>query len=310
MKIDQNFEKQLIEMGFFDEETRCDTLISKETKKLWAIELDILREFQRVCAKYSLTYFADSGTLLGAIRHKGFIPWDDDIDIVMPRKDFNILVSVAAKEFMGNYCFLSPYHQTEYPRNHAQIINTSSTMILKEELGRYSYDQGIFMDVFPLDTVPEKKVSFNLYMVRCYWLMGLRRVKYAFFGDAKLSKKRVLLSKIVGPLIRKKWVSYKRYEAHCSKYSGIEHGLTEKFTFRAGHRKQLYHMKHEWYSENSNVDFEMLKISIPQGYDNVLKSFYGAEYMTPKNSASLHGCVIIDVDVSYNEWVKKGTTAK
>ena len=69
------------------------------------VELDLLAEFDRVCRKHGLTYFVDSGTLLGAVRHKGFIPWDDDIDLIMQREDYERLVQIAAQEFQHPYFF-------------------------------------------------------------------------------------------------------------------------------------------------------------------------------------------------------------
>ena len=88
-----------------ESEEICGYFVTEQQKKIWNIEINILVEFMRVCNKNNLKFFVAHGTLLGAVRHKGFIPWDDDIDVNMPRKDFDKLVKISKKEFEQPFFF-------------------------------------------------------------------------------------------------------------------------------------------------------------------------------------------------------------
>ena len=154
--------KLKIPENFIAEEIRCGYKVTQQMKEIWAVELDLLSEFDRVCTKYNIKYFACGGTLLGAIRHHGFIPWDDDIDLAMARKDYEKLCEVAPKEFVHPYFFQTEYTDPGSLRGHAQLRNSITTGILKEEYPlRKKINQGIFIDIFPLDGVPEDHTKYT-----------------------------------------------------------------------------------------------------------------------------------------------------
>lgn len=88
----------ILPASFFEEETICDFLVTKERKKIWAVLLDMLIQVDRICRKHNLKYFMAFGSLLGVVRHNGFIPWDDDIDICMPRDDYEKFIVIARNE--------------------------------------------------------------------------------------------------------------------------------------------------------------------------------------------------------------------
>ena len=149
---------------FFAEEVRCGYVVTTEMKRVWAVELDLLAKFHEVCERNGLDYFLDGGTLLGAMRHKGFIPWDDDVDVIMPRKDYNKLWEIADREFTHPYFFqTSLSEEGPFYRTHAQLRNSDSTGFIIEDSWKPSVNCGIFLDIFALDNIPDHTVQRRLW---------------------------------------------------------------------------------------------------------------------------------------------------
>ena len=134
--------------------------------------LEILDTFIDFCEKHNLTYYADSGTLLGAVRHKGFIPWDDDIDITMPRKDFNRLIEIADSEFKYPYRLLS-FHNEKNALVIARFCKLDTARISKHNLndicrdkdGHFTHKLGIVIDICPIDHIEDHKYEKQLDML-------------------------------------------------------------------------------------------------------------------------------------------------
>ena len=128
------------------------------------VMVDILIEVARICKKHEIKYWLDFGTLLGAVRHKGFIPWDDDIDITMPRKDYNKFIEIASTELKDCYFLQTKYTDKKYFWNWIKVRDKNSIFLEHGSLENVDKEKnGIFIDIFPLDRINKKHIwVFNL----------------------------------------------------------------------------------------------------------------------------------------------------
>jgi len=289
--------------GFLGEEIRCGYTVSAEMKKLWAVELDLLAEFDRVCRKHEIAYFADSGTLLGAIRHKGFIPWDDDIDVAMLREDYKRLVQIAGQEFQYPYFFQTPYSDPGLVMGGSRLRNSDTTLVSDFENIRPYKNKGIFIDIFVLDNAPDSAVALKMLrrFLKGYWRV-LRYASYyehyfrpdrAYpFRRRALGRASLALKQVLG--IRNLSSGYER---SCSRWLGIH---TERIgPLEAERGKYVY--QREWYNRASCVPFEHISVPVPNGYDEVLSTMFG-EYMVMKRISTLHRPLLFDAETPYSEY--------
>ena len=137
-------------------------LIMKEIKdriqEVWQHEQDILNVFHDVCLKNNLKYSLIFGTLLGAARHKGFIPWDDDIDVIMPREDYEKLLSIWEKEVPEGYLIQNKRTNDDFTQNFSKIRKNHTTFIQDEIEKTKKYHTGVFIDIFPADRVAPRGI--------------------------------------------------------------------------------------------------------------------------------------------------------
>lgn len=126
-------------------------------EKLHKVHVEMLRDFQKVCEKYNLKYFAVYGTAIGAVRHQGFIPWDDDIDVGMMREDFERFIELAEKEMGNKYQIMSPRKNKESSGSVVKL-QRKGTKFISNLTKDFGYEQCIFMDIFPFDYAPTHKL--------------------------------------------------------------------------------------------------------------------------------------------------------
>jgi len=294
--------------GFLEQEERWDYTIPTEMKKVWAVELDLLWQFDQLCRKHNITYFVSSGTVLGAIRHQGFIPWDDDIDVMLHRNEYDRLLSVAPSEIKAPYFFQSGTTDSKYPRSHVQLRNSLTTGILKNELNyKFPFNQGIFIDVFPIDNVPDDEEERQLFIrqVREQFYSTkrihyyLNKYKTDFDMSSLLKFPRYLYETLKYKLNGSKEICFS-YNKLCSRYK--EDNTQKCMSFCLPEDKYIF----------DNVDiatpvympFEMLNVPVPNGYYNYLKQCYG-NWEVPIKTGSYHGSVVFDAEKPYQEYLEK-----
>lgn len=287
---------------FLLEEVRCDYLVSTKMKKVWAVQLDLLTQLQNVCNKYGLSYFADSGTLIGAMRHKGYIPWDDDIDIAMKREDYEKLIEVAPREFSDPY-FLQNAYSDRFVKGYSRLRNSRTTCITLHDV-KMKCNKGIFIDIFPLDRIPEG-INENSSWIRFLKL----KLDYIQVGanfrpsDFKnpLKKAVCLMENTYFRFFDYK-KSFKKFEIECAKYNATNSTKMSYIEYSMGKAKHCWDAS--CFDGSLEVPFEFTKIWIPKGYDSRLKVEYG-DYMTMRKAPTQHGTAILEPEISYIDYEKQ-----
>lgn len=291
--------KGLFNKSFFEEEVRNDFLIDVTRKKVWAIEIDILLEFDRICKKYDLQYYLMFGSLLGAVRHQGFIPWDDDLDVCMPRKDYEILLKVAPQEFKSPYFFQIPETDKGYFYTFAKIRNENTAAFL--ELFQYQrFNMGLMIDVMPMDVCDENDVYENYKNIQKMTIDNSTFMRMTNPNLSDKDKDRVKNYPGGDPMER-----YYEIQRIASLHENEADVLPKRITaVNTIYKPEKMILNAEDLSETVLCRFEQFEFPIPKGYDSVLKTIYGEYMKFPPVSerGTWHSDYLIDTDKSYKEY--------
>lgn len=306
--------------GFLNSEERMGYTISTKLKKVWAVEFDLLAEFDRVCQKYNIKYCAEGGTLLGAVRHHGMIPWDDDIDIAMRRSEFNKLNKIASNEFQYPYFWQTEETDPGSARGHAQLRNSQTTGILRQEYETQrnnNNNQGIFIDIFPFDNIPDnskelKKFDAERLKLHQKYMDIILSNNYVFpcISIDKNGKKHYGIRRLYNH-IKYKLLGindYTKVYQNCMYvYQQYDKLPNTKYVANlcVGSALKKRRRYREDFDDLIWVDFEFLKIPIFKNYDRNLRLCYGDNYMTPIFAKNLHGAIIFDTDRPYTVYLEK-----
>ncbi len=287
--------------SYFEDEVREGFFVPSLMKRAWAARLEILEAVQSICEKHNICYFAEWGTLLGAVRHGGFIPWDDDLDICMLREDYDQFRAVADEELPDGCWFMDYRWNDDFDHLIGRIINSHVLILEGEQLEKYHgfpYVAGI--DIFWMDDLPADKEEEDAYheqidfLIRFIYAMRLHKS-----GEIKLDAKGLeqyvsQTEEMFGVLIdRKKPVKQQLYaileKVAAPRYKNDiideENEITNLPVWR---ENQNYRLPKRCYSEFVTIPFEMIQVPVPAGYGELLGKKYGASWMKPVRSGGSH----------------------
>lgn len=246
-------------------------LTNEELEKLHKIELELLEEVDRICRKHHVAYSIDGGTLLGAVRHGGFIPWDDDADVIMNRKAYDKFVAVLDDELDDSRFYFQDLNRTSGYRWGYGKLRRKETEFVRLNQEYMPYEQGIFLDIFVCDNVPDQ------YLARCLCNFHSYIFRKFFYSEVgKHTTKGItyvvyfLMNLVPENLLKK------RYEAYVKHRNKRNTKWVKCLTFPACNR--AYGYRREWYEDTIDMKFEGRTFRAARDYETYLTFLYG-DYM-------------------------------
>lgn len=250
-----------------------------QLEKVHKVQLEIAHEVKRICDKNKIKYFMIAGTLLGAVRHRGFIPWDDDLDIGMLRNDYERFIELAAKD-LKNIFYLETWYTTSGYGMPFTKIRKNDTRYIEEKSKDVNCHPGIYIDIFPFDNIPDNKVLrlTHEYLIKFYQYLILERCMYNISFDSAGIKGIIysLLKKRVKGIDVKELKE--KYEAVSGRYNKKQTECAAAVGGSYGYKKET--IKLAWVSQIIDLEFEGHLFKAPIGYKEYLSYFYG-DFMTP-----------------------------
>lgn len=263
-----------------------------DLKILQRYETAILEQVVSICKKHRLTYYISGGTFLGAVRHRGFIPWDDDIDIALPREDYERLISVLHAELPSPYYAEHFPHTPGYHYLHIQVRDPRMNVLMKAFPNQPH--QACWIDIFPLDGVPNPgfKRSVWKFQIRFFELMwGLARLDQASVASQRRSQGKALVMKAGRWLRTDRFLNSDAWSARRNKALRRVPFSSAEYCFNGvgAYKFNSIYNKQEIYGDGSTYEFEDLHLNGPAAYDSYLTQIYG-EYMTlpPADKRNMH----------------------
>ena len=248
----------------------------QQLKQLQGVCLELMQEIDRICRKNDIQYSLGGGTLIGAVREHGFIPWDDDADIAMTRPEYDRFVEACKRDLNKEKFFLQDHNSDpEYPWGYSKLrMNGTSIIQIGQE--HLNFHKGIYIDIFIYDHVPDGFFSRRIHFVKC-WL--IRKCQYSVVGckHGKTAFLRFIYS--IMNKVPKKWL-FKKLEQMAARNNAKQTELSRHMTFPYFKKACKYGLPTKSFEEYMDTVFEGVPLRIIRDYNTVLTLKYG-DYMTP-----------------------------
>lgn len=276
--------------SFFEAEVRDGFYVTSEMKQVWAAQLEVLNDVDKACRENGIQYFAEWGTLLGAVRHHGFIPWDDDMDICMKRPDYNRFLEIAEKIMPSNYKIYNLKSHNNDGNMVSRIINTDQISYDAEKLKKYhGVPYVIGLDIFPLDYISDNKEDDELQSNVIVMMSSIMNVIKSIqdnnvqLDEENLTQINMQLSQvenICGVTINREDDIVQQLNILIDRMCGIYREneaeyITIMLLWVGG---KNYRFPKKYYDKAIRIPFENTTIPVPYAYDSILKKKYG-DYM-------------------------------
>ena len=263
----------------------------------WEVEQEILDVVHKVCVDNGLKYSLFYGSLLGAVRHGGFIPWDDDIDIIMPREDYDKLLKIWKSQVSDDYILQDPYSFPALVNNFTKIRKNNTTFLQFDIERQLAYHKGIFIDIFPMDRLAEGKFQRKIQRMFCFLSLIYNRGHVSVSGGIKGLAEKLLLT-----IVPK------------SKYHKIQ-CWAEKRAIKWNNDKSLkwfgfstvramrHHYNPDIFDELIEVEFQNKKYNAIKEYHQALEVVYGDYMQLPPEEQRVwtHHPLVVDFEHNYEE---------
>lgn len=277
---------------------------SEQLERMKVLETAMLAAFVQVCTELQLRYYLVGGTLLGAVRHQGFIPWDDDIDVAMPREDYEIFLREGQK-YLPEYYFLQHLgSELNYYANFAKLRDKRTTFV-EYNVRKYPICHGLYIDIFPLDNYPDnpreqKKMDFQQTLFR-------RRTRAAVEipPQARHSLLVELGLKATAVLTVLRWPNFRKaLEAREKLHTSVKPGVQWANYCGAWGKKEI--MPAAWYGEGAELTFGGLNVKGPKHYAKWLTRVYGDYMQLPpvEKRVGHHYAEFIDLDMPAKDYFR------